>query len=175
MLGFEPGFGYAGFVDPPLGFVVDPGVPAPGVVFGLVPFGLLGLLVEGLPAVPGLLGFAPGSVFGTVEPVGGVVLLPVGGCAVPAVGGWPVFPVGGAEGDACPGIAAPPAGAEPPAAPAPPAPPACATTQVAQSKTTASNVSFFGDMNEASSLNFSRSFLPAFLAAERSVLANDDR
>jgi len=73
LLGFDPGFEFWGFVDPPLG--------APGVVgftlgfgfgFGLVLLGASGLLVELPPGALGFVGFDPGVVF-----VPGV--LPVGG------------------------------------------------------------------------------------------------
>ena len=88
--GFEPGLEVPGFVDPgavgaPFGFV-------PG--FGLLglAFGLFGSVVEGcVPGVLGLVGFDPGAVEGAVEPVGGGVVL--------AVGGRPVFPVGGGAGE----------------------------------------------------------------------------
>ncbi|MGA8618508.1 MAG: hypothetical protein WB660_08315 [Candidatus Sulfotelmatobacter sp.] len=66
-------------------------------------------------------------------------MLPVGGCAVLPVGGRPVLPVGGAGGDAWPG-------APDPAGGAPPAGAACATTQVAQNRSTASNAIFLDNM-----------------------------
>ncbi|MGB7599193.1 MAG: hypothetical protein WBM24_02720, partial [Candidatus Sulfotelmatobacter sp.] len=62
------------------------------------------------------------------------------------VGGAPVLPVGGVEGDAWPGVAAPPWDPAPPADPAPPPGAACATTHVAQNKITDNNVSFFADI-----------------------------
>ncbi|MGA7400221.1 MAG: hypothetical protein WBW38_09380 [Candidatus Sulfotelmatobacter sp.] len=76
--GLEPGLEVPGFVDPgllgaPFGFV-------PG--FGLLgfAFGLFGFVVEGcVPGAFGLVGFDPGAVEGAVEPVGGGVVLPVGG------------------------------------------------------------------------------------------------
>jgi len=89
--GFEPGFGELGFVEPgvegefgevgtPLGF--EPGLGLFGVVFGLFgfEFGLFELsgFVEGCAVLLGEFGFAgldPGAAF----PVGGVVVLPVGG------------------------------------------------------------------------------------------------
>jgi hypothetical protein len=79
--GFDPGFEFWGFVDPPFG--------APGLVgftfgfgfgFGFVLLGALGFDVE-LPAgALGFVGFDPGAVFAPgVLPVGGAVVLPVGG------------------------------------------------------------------------------------------------
>ena len=171
MPGFEPGFEVPGFVDPGL---VVPGLVVPGFVpFGDAPglegepglvglalglvlgfgFGLFGFVVDGWAVPFGFDGFAPGSVFGTVEPVGGAVVLPVGGCAVLPVGGAPVLPVGGAEGDAWPGVAAPPGDPAPPADPVPPPGAACATTHVAQNKITDSNVSFFADILKPPALN----------------------
>jgi hypothetical protein len=93
--GFEPGFEVPGFVVP--GFVPSfgdaPGLEGePGVVglaLGLVlgfGFGLFGFVVDGWALPFGFDGFAPGSVLGAVEPVGGAVVLPVGGCAVLPVG-----------------------------------------------------------------------------------------
>lgn len=90
MPGFvEPGFVVPGFV--PFGCAPgleeDPG--AVGVVLGLVlgfGFGLFGFVVDGWELPFGFDGFAPGSVLGAVEPVGGAVVLPVGGCAVLPVG-----------------------------------------------------------------------------------------
>jgi hypothetical protein len=159
--GFDPGFEVPGFVDP--GFVVPgfvlPGLVVPGLVppFGDAPGfegepGFVGLalgLVLGF-GLFGFDGFAPGSVLGTVEPVGG--------CAVPSVGGVPVLPVGGVEGDVWPGVAAPPADPAPPAEPAPPPGAACATTHVAQNKITDNNISFFADIPEASSIEFAVPF-----------------
>jgi hypothetical protein len=116
-----------------------------GVAFGLFGF------VDGF-------GFAPGSVFGAVEPVGGAVVLPVGGCAGLPVGGVPVLPVGGVEGDVWPGVADPPADPAPRADPDPPPGAACATTQVAQKRTTDSKVSFIADILKASSIEFSVPF-----------------
>jgi hypothetical protein len=73
----------------------------------------------------------------------------VGDCAVPAVGGVPVFPVGGADGEVWPGVPEPAGGV-------PPAGACCATTQVAQNKSTDSSVSFLGNMiSDPSSLEFS--------------------
>ena len=81
LLGLEPGFEFCGFVDPPLG--------APGVVgftlrfgfgFGFVLLGALGFVVELPPGALGFVGFDPGVVFAPgVLPVGGAVVLPVGG------------------------------------------------------------------------------------------------
>lgn len=88
--GLEPGFGALGFVDP-LGVVLgsdgDDGIVPPfGLSLGMVPvFGLLGLVeggfvVEGAAAPPfGFVGFDPGCAEGGVDPVGGGVVLPVGG------------------------------------------------------------------------------------------------
>ncbi len=80
--GFEPGLEVPGLVEP--GFEGDPGVL--GFAFGLVlglsgfAFGLFGFGEEGcVPGVFGFVGFDPGSVEGAVEPVGGGVVLPVGG------------------------------------------------------------------------------------------------
>ena len=76
--GLEPGLEVPGFVEP--GFEGDPGVF--GFVLGLsgFAFGLFGSVVEGcLPGAFGLVGFDPGAVEGAVEPVGGGVVLPVGG------------------------------------------------------------------------------------------------
>ncbi len=75
------------------------------------------------------------------EPVGGGVVLPVGGL--------PVFPVGGADGDVCPG-AAEPEGALPPAGAC------CATTQVAQNRSTDNNVSLLPDIMSPPAWNFPR-------------------
>lgn len=73
----------------------------------------------------------------------------MGDCAVPAVGGVPVFPVGGADGEVWPGVPEP-AGAVPPAGAC------CATTQVAQNKSTDSSVSFLGDIiSDTSTFEFS--------------------
>lgn len=77
--GLEPGFELLGFVDPPLG--------APGVFgftlgfgFGFVLLGALGFDVELPPGALGFVGFDPGAVFAPgVLPVGGAVVLPVGG------------------------------------------------------------------------------------------------
>ncbi len=170
--GFEPGFEVPGFVDP--GFVVPgfvlPGLVVPGLVppFGDAPgfegepgfvglalglvlgFGLFGFVVDGWELPFGFDGFAPGSVLGTVEPVGG--------CAVLPVGGVPVLPVGGVEGDVWPGVADPPGDPAPPADPAPPPGAACATTHVAQNKITDNNISFFADIPEASSIEFAVPF-----------------
>jgi hypothetical protein len=154
--GFEPGFEVPGFVDPGLvvpglvppfgdapGFEGEPGFV--GLALGLVlGFGLFGFVVDGWELPFGFDGFAPGSVLGTVEPVGG--------CAVPPVGGVPVLPVGGVEGDVWPGVA------DPPADPAPPPGAACATTHVAQNKITDNNISFFADIPEASSIEFAVPF-----------------
>jgi hypothetical protein len=80
--GFDPGFGVPGSVEPG---VVDPGFDPPfgefGFVFPGVPFGLvLGFGLSGLLGVvaPGLLG-DPGSLAPGLFPVGGAVVLPVGG------------------------------------------------------------------------------------------------
>lgn len=170
--GFEPGFEVPGFVDPPLGCVFgfegDPGVVEPGVfgLFGLVAPGVFGLFGFVAPGVFGLFGFvAPGS-FGLLEfgllgfdpgvafpvggsavlPVGGSPVFPVGGCVVLPVGGWAELPVGGADGDAWPGVPEPAGGA-------PPAGAACATTQVAQNRSTDNNVSFLGDIMRPPALN----------------------
>ena len=173
--GFDPGFDVPGFdvpglVDPGLvdpGFVVPGFVPpfgdAPGlegepgvvgVALGLVlGFGLFGFGVDGWALPFGFDGFAPGSVFGAAEPVGGAVVLPVGGCAVPPVGGVPAFPVGGAEGDAWPGVAPPPGDPAPPADPDPPPGAACATTHVAQNKITDNNISLLADILKPPALN----------------------
>ena len=125
--GLVPPFG-----DAP-GFEGDPGFV--GLALGLVlGFGLFGFVVDGWELPFGFDGFAPGSVLGTVEPVGG--------CAVLPVGGVPVLPVGGVEGDAWPGVAAPPGEPAPPADPAPPPGAACATTHVAQNKITDNNIVF---------------------------------
>jgi hypothetical protein len=168
--GFEPGFAVPGLVDPPLGadpgFVDEPGLVAPGFVPGFAPvFGLFGFVVEGcVPGVFGFVGFDPGAVL-LPEPVGGGVVL--------LVGGRPVFPVGGAEGDDWPGVAEPPAA---PAVPAPPpAPPACATTQVAQPRTKDSKAKFFADFMRPPALNFLTIPLPGprntlVLVKESSVL-----
>ena len=104
--GFEPGFVLPGFVlpgcvDPPFGVVpgfegVDGMVPPFGLSLGMVPvLGLFGLVVGGVVGdgvvgdgvvdggsvvLPlGLVGFDPGAAEGAVDPVGGVVVLPVGG------------------------------------------------------------------------------------------------
>ncbi len=79
--GLEPGFEVPGFVEP--GFEGEPGVfgfPL-GLVLGLsrFAFGLFGFVVEGWVPAFGLVGFDPGAVEGAVEPVGGGVVLPVGG------------------------------------------------------------------------------------------------
>jgi hypothetical protein len=90
-----PGFVAPGFVDPPFGVVpgfecVDGMVPPFGLSLGMVPvLGLFGLVaggfvgdgfVGGSAVLPlGLVGFDPGAVDGAVDPVGGVVVLPVGG------------------------------------------------------------------------------------------------
>ena len=83
--GFEPGFEVPGFVDP---FGVVPGfegdggmVPPFGLSLGIVPvFGLFGLAAGGCAVLPlGLVGFDPGCAEGGVDPVGGAVVLPVGG------------------------------------------------------------------------------------------------
>lgn len=126
-----------------------------GLAFGLVPFGFVWLGVSlgvcpfifplGL-VVPGVVVFGfvvPGFVVPGVAPVGGLTE-PVGGgggVVAPGVRDWPLCP-------AAP--VAEPAGAEP-AEPAP-AGAACATIQVAQSKTTESNVTFFIDIMEASGI-----------------------
>jgi len=142
--GLEPGFEVPGFVEP--GFEGEPGVfgfPL-GLVLGLsgFAFGLFGFVVEGcVPGAFGLVGFDPGAVEGAVEPVGGGVVLPVGGL--------PVFPVGGADGDVCPG-AAEPEGALPPAGAC------CATTQVAQNRSTDNNVSLLPDIMSPPAWNFPR-------------------
>jgi hypothetical protein len=132
--GLDPGFAVPGFVDPPSGEVG--GGVAPGFGFGLLgfefglvgSFGDVGAFVSGVRGLPGV---APGVEF--PAPVGGAVVLPVGGC--------PVLPVGGAFGDVCPGVADPDCPL--PADPVPPAGACCATTHVAQSKTTLSNIIFF--------------------------------
>jgi hypothetical protein len=130
MLGFE---GEAGIV-PPL-----------GLSLGMVPvFGFFEFVVEGCEPVPeafGLVGCDPGWADRAPEPVGGAVVLPVGGCAVPPVGGadgeaWPAAP-------ALPGEAVPPAGA------------VCATTQVAQPRTTDNKASFLADIIKPPALIFS--------------------
>ena len=80
--GLDPGLEVPGFVEP--GFEGEPGVlgfPL-GLVLGLLgfAFGLFGFVVEGcVPGAFGLVGFDPGAVEGAVEPVGGGVVLPVGG------------------------------------------------------------------------------------------------
>jgi hypothetical protein len=82
-----------GLVDPPFGVVPgfegeDGIVPPFGLSLGIVPvFGLLGFGVGGLVVDGevdgcdglGLVGFEPGAVEGGAEPVGGAVVLPVGG------------------------------------------------------------------------------------------------
>jgi GLTT repeat (6 copies) len=93
MPGFEPGLGVPGLVEPGLvepgllepGFVepglVDPG--AVGLAFGVVPgVVLFGDVVGGcvvLFGVLGFVGFDPGVLGDGVAPVGGAVVLPVGG------------------------------------------------------------------------------------------------
>lgn len=93
--GFEPGFAVPGFVDPPFGVVPgfegeDGMVPPFGLSLGIVPvLGLLGFVVGGLVVDGevegcdeprfGLVGFEPGAVEGAADPVGGAVVLPVGG------------------------------------------------------------------------------------------------
>jgi hypothetical protein len=81
--GFDPGFVEPGLVEP--GFV-EPGVADPGavgLVFGVVPgVVLFGDVVGGcvvLFGVFGFVGFDPGALEGGVAPVGGAVVLPVGG------------------------------------------------------------------------------------------------
>ncbi|MGB9364169.1 MAG: hypothetical protein WCA99_21365, partial [Candidatus Sulfotelmatobacter sp.] len=86
--GFDPGFEVPGFVDPPFGaapgFEGDRGVVCVPLgfvlgfgLFGLA-FGLLGFVVDGCePGAFGLPGVAPG--FSLPDPVGGGVVLPVGG------------------------------------------------------------------------------------------------
>jgi GLTT repeat (6 copies) len=169
--GFEPGFVVPGLVDPPLGvvpgFVDDPGLVEPGLVEpGLVAPGLVapGLVAPGLAPVFGLFGFVvEGCVLGVFGFVGfdpGAVLLPepVGGGVVLLVGGRPVFPVGGAEGEDWPGVAEPPAAPAVPAPPPAPAPPACATTQVAQPRTKDSKANFVADFMRPPALNFDDPF-----------------
>lgn len=65
-----------------------------------------------------------------------------------------MFPVGGAEGDVWPGVPEP-AGAVLPAGAC------CATTQVAQNKSTDNSVSFLVDIMRPPALNFWRFPLPA--------------
>jgi hypothetical protein len=84
--GFEvPGLGVPGLVDPfgvVPGFDGDDGIVPPfGLSLGIVPvLGLLGFAVGGFVVELPLFGFGfvPGCV-GVVEPVGGAVVLPVGG------------------------------------------------------------------------------------------------
>lgn len=63
-----------------------------------------------------------------------------------------MLPVGGVDGVVCPGCEALPPVVLPPADPDPPA--CCATTQVAQRRTTERNVSFLADILKASGLEF---------------------
>lgn len=133
--------------DPALGAEepVVPDVVGPqGAPLGLVPgvFGLLGA-VEGCVfplELEGFVGFEPGvvdgelgdvePVGGVAEPVGGVVAVPAGGVAL--LGDWLC---------AAPEL---PAGADPPAGAL------CATTQVAQKRSTERKESFLADIGNAS-------------------------
>jgi hypothetical protein len=160
--GFElddPVFDDPSFDDPVFGAEPDAPFAVPGKVphgepLGDVPglFGVLGLTVEGwvvLPGAGGLVGFEPGMlVFGV--PLGeeepGVVCPGVVCGVVVPVGGF-TAPVGGATGE--PGVELCPALLELPAGRAPPGE-LWATAQLAQHKTTDSNVSFRDDMSKAS-------------------------
>lgn len=150
--GLDPGFEVPGFFDPLLGEVpefggdagvFEPGVAAPGVLgfvpwFGLL-FGSFGFAASG---ALGFVGFDPGVAL----PAGGIAVPPVGGCVVLPVGGC-TAPVGGADGDVWPGVAEPAGGALPAGA-------CCATTQVAQNKSTDNSVSFLGDIMRPPALSF---------------------
>jgi hypothetical protein len=143
----EPVFG----VEPDAPLAVPGKVPQ-GEPLGEVPgvFVVLGFTVDGCVALPGVgvVGeFEPGTVvfgvpLGAVDPVCGVAV-PAGGVAVLA-GGVAVL-AGGVAGE--PGVEVCPALLEPPAGAAPPGE-LCATAQLAQHKTTDSNVSFRDDMSK---------------------------
>lgn len=143
------------------------GVVVSGFVFGLVPLGFVGVplgfsLVPFGLVVPGVVVFGfvvPGFVVPGVAPVGGFTA-PVGGgggVVAPGVRDWPLWP-------AVP-VAVPPV-AEPPGD-------ACATTQVAQKKTTESKVKFLIDMMEGLHDNPRRSIRNAD-SPIRSVSARND-
>lgn len=139
-------------------FPAVPGMVPQGDPLGVVPGAaeVFGFTVEGCVALPGvgvLVEFAPGTVEGAVEPVGGAVVLPVGGAVVLPVGGAALVPVGGAECDCPAGLPAAlpvalPAGADPPAGAL------CATTHVPQHRITERKVSFVIDIAKLPKLNF---------------------
>ena len=144
----EPEFDEPELGDPALG-AEEPEVPAvPGAVaqgdpLGLDPgvFGLFGLVGDGCalpPELDGFVGLDPGILDGepgVAAPVGGVVA-PVGGGAGVLVGGV------AAPGDCVCLAPELPAGADRPADPL------CATTQVAQKRSTDRKASFFSNIGK---------------------------